>query len=128
MSVTLLHLYIQCNFPFITHGQHNMTFNLEILGGGMIIQAIPHLKYWGGGYIPHHPPPPATTPMYKLHRADLHFRFLQRIITTSPRAPNHAVIVDSGRVLSLIVFAVEVCPITTCIPPATAIGLCAIQI
>ena len=32
---------------------YDMAFNLEILGGGVIIQAIPHLKYWGI-----YPPPP----------------------------------------------------------------------
>ena len=31
-----------------------MTFNREILGGGVIIQASPHLKYWGR-IIPHPP-------------------------------------------------------------------------
>ena len=32
-------------------------FDGELLGGGMIVQATPHLKYWGGGiYPPPHPP------------------------------------------------------------------------
>ena len=45
LSWFLLVLLIFCRY--------NMTFNREILGGGMIIQAIPHLRYWGGGgYIP----------------------------------------------------------------------------
>ena len=57
---TFLHLkpaisviILVCNLFVQLFSRYNMTFNREILGG-MIIQAIPHLKYWG----PFPPPPP----------------------------------------------------------------------
>ena len=43
--------------------RYNMTFNHEILGGGMVIQAIPPPKIFFLGIYPPIPPPPGSTPM-----------------------------------------------------------------
>ena len=47
-----------CNLFVQLFCRYNMTFNREILGGGMIIQAIPPPKILGWGIYPPHPPPP----------------------------------------------------------------------
>ena len=60
-STPAISVIFVCNLFVQLFSRYNMTFNREILGGGMIIQAIPPPKNMGGGIYPPIPPPRIDT-------------------------------------------------------------------